>query len=211
MPQIYLWAKSSLDHFWTAPCQRQDPLSRLPSLAGHRSTGGDSFLATDLDNDLATQAALAHHRITGVDERIHTNIATSGIQGLDPRVLHPSIQQATALYNRTEVTTTVAFEAVDADGNRFMQEADEALVYPAEAKAHTTPITFAFLPRPNMEARAPPHPGHEGTPNLTATRAILLAREHRQQQRQLTQILRNNLRGEEYAAAHCSGVAPVFL
>ena len=101
----------------------------MPALAGQRSTGGDSFLDTDLDNDLAIQAALAHHRITGVEDRIHTNIATSGIQGLDPRVLHTSTEQEAAQHNRTEVsTTTVTFEAVDADGNRFKQEAEEALV-----------------------------------------------------------------------------------
>ena len=53
--------------------------------------GGDSFIATDLDNDIATDAVGAHFDIVGVESRIFTNIATCGIQGLDPRNLNTSI------------------------------------------------------------------------------------------------------------------------
>ena len=52
--------------------------------------GGVSFRDTDLYNDTATDAALAHYDITGAVDRIFTNIATCGIQGLDPRNLHTS-------------------------------------------------------------------------------------------------------------------------
>ena len=207
-----LHSRSRLDTFWAHPCRANDPLNRTPALSGQRSTGGDSFRATDLDNYIATEAAYAHLDITGAAGRIFTNIATCGIQGLDPRNLNTSVeQQGVNEYRRNTQTgtpiPTVSFVAIGADGQPFMQEAAETDVNPV-AKARPRPVVSAFLPAQEApRVTPPPDPGSQ----LTVTQAATLLREERRIQRQLTLDLKHDLRNDTYAAAHCSGTAPVFL
>ena len=92
-----------------------------------------------------------------------------------------------------------------------MQEVDAALVPPA-AKARSRPIV-SFLPLgPRPEIRvAPPAIEHDGAPKLSKAKAAAIAKENRLLQKQLTEELKEKLTDQVFAAAHCSGTAPILL
>ena len=208
------WSRSRLDTFWGSPCQKNDPLCRIPNQSGQQVMGGDSDRSSDLDNEIAQQAAQAHRERTGVENRSHRNIVTCGIEGLDPRNLHTSPAQAAANDDRTGAATatrTITFEAIDANGNTYMQEMDEP-IGASVAKANSRAISpvFPLGPKPDVRT-APPAVGLDGAPNPSKGKAAAIAKEHRFLQRQLVGELKAKLKDRCYAAAHCSGTAPVCL
>ena len=78
--------------------------------------------------------------------------------------MHTSLAQAAANDDLigTATTRTVAFEAVDADGNTYMQEVDASVVTPAaKAKSRPTVPVFPLGPKPEVRV-APPAVGQRG-------------------------------------------------
>ena len=117
---------------------------------------------------------------------------TSGIRGLDPRNLHPSIEQVAAQ------------EAASTD-----EEAEAPAVRLPPPRQALCPI---FPVGPATEGHiARETIGHDGAPNLSRPKASVLTREPRSIQRKLTADLRAKLDAEATGAAHSSGSAPVYL
>ena len=164
---------------------------RRPNLSGQVGLGGDSDHPSDFDNEVAQRAVTTHRDRTGIEDGPHRTFVTGGIVGLDPRILHISIEQAATMDEKSSEDEPVA---------------------KAAPKPKAKPLCPIFPIGPKTDVRtSPPAIGHDGTPNLSKVKTAAVFKDQKSIQRQLTQELRDNLTGECYAAAHSAGAAPVFL